>query len=72
MLNKYEEAADYLMGSCMMTAREALEALLERECTEVELTHFEIYLDRNEIFECSECGWWGYSGDIDCDCTDAE
>lgn len=66
----FEEAANYLMGSCC-TAIEALETVLEDEGAVKQLEEaFYEYLENNEIFECENCGWWGYSGEPVCDCQE--
>ena len=66
---QFEQAMDYIVGSCMKTAEDALMVILERAVTQEEVDEFEKYLDINECYKCEQCGWYTYPGQT-CDCEE--
>jgi len=64
MENKaFEEALDYLAGTCMISPGMALEAITGTYPSDEQLTAFEEFLQASECGECEVCGWWTYPGE---------
>jgi hypothetical protein len=66
MLNKtqLDELVEYFAGSCVMGGgSHGCELVLGREITEDELDQMHIYFEESELFECSQCSWYGHPGD---------
>jgi hypothetical protein len=63
-----EIAADSIAGTCD-TIESALEFVTNDNFTTQDLTQFEEYLCSIEQYCCEDCGWWGYPGEIECDCN---
>jgi hypothetical protein len=49
---------EFLQGTCMHTLNDAVEAVTDGKHTEADLTEANHDYISNEIFECTECGWW--------------
>lgn len=62
---QFQEALDYIAGTCMITPQQALETVIDRDASEQELEEFEAILINAEVFECDSCGWFTHSGEGD-------
>lgn len=71
----FQEAMDYIAGSCLISPQQALETVHEHrgldEPTELEHMEFSAFLDDMECWECEWCGWWGHPGEP-CDCDESQ
>lgn len=70
----FKEVAEYLEGSCKFV-QEAFSDVCQYSNPPIEmveqdvLDEFEDYLEKNDLYCCSECGWWGFQGgDACCEC----
>lgn len=59
----FEEAMDYIAGSCMISPTQALETIMGKSPTEEEAALFDEFLVDNECYECEVCGWWTHPGE---------
>lgn len=68
-MKEFEEAMEFIAGSCMVSPEMALQAILKRDPTEAEAEYFKQYLSDNECYECQYCGWFTHPGET-CDCEE--
>jgi len=59
----FEEALDYLAGSCMTSPELALEVVLGVHPSDEQLNAFNEFLQDNECDVCEVCGWWTHPGE---------
>jgi len=60
----------------MISTERALATVVEFDGLQMEVTdelvaEFEEYLEKIELRECENCGWYGHPGEI-CDCADED
>lgn len=69
MRDKFNEAMEYIAGSCLMSSDVALETVLGRTPTQEESDSFVLFLEDNGCYECEMCGWFTHPGES-CECED--
>lgn len=62
---QFQEAADYIAGSAMLTMENALSDVIERDVTQDEVDKFAEFLEGQDIHQCEMCGWFTHSGEGD-------
>lgn len=59
----FNEAMDYIAGSCMVSPSQSLEIVMGKDPDWGEVALFEQFLVDNECYECYVCGWWTHPGE---------
>ena len=67
----FNQAMDYIAGSCMVSTTMALEAVLGYHPGSALEDEFNQFLADNDCYECEFCGWWTHPGDY-CDCEESQ
>jgi len=62
---QFQEAAEYIAGTAMLTVESALSDVVERDVTTEEVDKFAAILDEQGIHQCEMCEWFTHPGEGD-------